>query len=115
MAIGVFAGIPVRDYNSAAQWYQQLFGSKPAFYPNDIEAVWMMAEDRYVYIVQAPDRAGGAANMVWIDSLAKEIERIAERGLTPADIEIHGDVRKYVYRDADGNETGMGGNWIEPG
>jgi len=37
----------------------------------------MMAEDRYVYIVEAPDRAGGAANMVWTDNLAKEIERIA--------------------------------------
>jgi hypothetical protein len=38
-----------------------------------------------------------------------------QRALAPADIEIHGDVRKYVYRDADGNETGIGGNWIEPG
>lgn len=109
MATGIFAGIAVRDYESAAQWYEQLFGSEPAFCPNDIEAVWQLAEGLYMYIVEDPDRAGGAVSMIWVDDPVSEIARIAERGLQPVDVEEHGNVRKYVYRDADGNETGVGG------
>ena len=48
----------MRDYKSALEWYKQLLGAEPAFYPNDIEAVWQLAEDRYVYIIEAPERAG---------------------------------------------------------
>jgi len=35
MAVGIFAGIPVEDYSVALEWYKRLFGSEPAFYPND--------------------------------------------------------------------------------
>ena len=33
MAVGVFAGIPVRQYDSALEWYKRLLGAEPAFYP----------------------------------------------------------------------------------
>jgi hypothetical protein len=72
MAVGVFAGIPVRDYGSALEWYKRLLGAEPAFFPNDLEAVWQLAEDRYVYIVQDPDRAGGAVSMIWVDDPVQE-------------------------------------------
>jgi hypothetical protein len=39
MTIDLFGGIPVRDYEEAAAWYQRLFGSPPSFLPNEIEAV----------------------------------------------------------------------------
>jgi hypothetical protein len=109
MAVGVFAGIPVRDYGSALEWYKRLLGAEPAFYPNDVEAVWQLAEDRYVYIVQDPDRAGGAVCMIWLDDPTAEVKRISARGLEPVDIEKHDSVWKYVFRDSDGNETGIGG------
>ncbi len=109
MAVGIFAGIAVRNYQNSLEWYKQLFGSEPAFYPNDVEAVWQLAEDRYMYIVEAPERAGGAVSMIWMDDPAAEVARIAERGLQPVDVEQYDNVWKYVYRDADGNETGIGG------
>lgn len=114
MAVGVFAGIPVRDYASAVEWYKRLLGSEPAFYPNDIEAVWQLAEDRYVYIIQAPDRAGGAVSMIWVDDPALEAARIGERGIEPVDVEKYGMVWKYVFHDADGNEIGIGGELSIP-
>ncbi len=40
----------------------------PTFYPNDIEAVWELAEDRYVYIIRDLDRSGGAVSMIWVAS-----------------------------------------------
>ena len=109
MAVGIFAGIPVRDYDSALDWYRRLLGAEPAFHPNDVEAVWQLAEDRYVYIIEDLGRAGGAVSMIWVDDPVAEVARIAETGLEPVDVEEHGSVRKYVFHDGDGNETGIGG------
>lgn len=36
MVVGVFAGIPVGDYDRALEWYKRLLGGQPAYYPNDI-------------------------------------------------------------------------------
>ncbi|RBM22992.1 VOC family protein [Streptomyces sp. PT12] len=115
MAVGIFAGVPVRDYASALEWYKRLLGSEPAFHPNDIEAVWRLAADRYVYIVEDAGRAGGAVCVIWRDDPAAEVERIAARGPRPVDVEKHGSVWKWIYRDADGNEFGLGGEVAPPG
>jgi hypothetical protein len=109
MAVGIFAGIPVRDFTSGLEWYKRLLGAEPAFYPNDIEAVWRLAEDRYLYIIQDPGRAGGAVSMIWHDDPAAEVAKISGRGLEPVGIEKHDSVWKYVFHDSDGNETGIGG------
>ena len=114
MAVGIFAGIAVRDYKSAVDWYRRLLGADPTFYPNDVEAVWQLAEDRYVYIIEDPDRAGGAVSMIWVDDPASEVAKIAKRGLEPIDIEKHDLVWKYVFHDVDGNETGIGGEVSAP-
>jgi hypothetical protein len=110
VAVGVFAGIPVRDYASAVKWYELLLGVEPSFYPNDVEAVWQLAEDRYVYIIEDQQRAGGAVSMIWVDDPVAEITKIADRGLEPVDVEKHDTVWKYVFHDVDGNETGIGGD-----
>jgi hypothetical protein len=109
MAVGIFAGIPVKDFRTALDWYQRLLGSEPSFFPNDVEAVWQLAEDRFVYIIQDVERAGGAVGMIWVDHPVSEVARIADRGLEPVEVEKHDDVWKYVFHDADGNETGIGG------
>ena len=114
MAVGVFAGIAVRDYSSALKWYERLLGSEAAFYPNDVEAVWKLADDRYVYIIEDQKRAGGAVSMIWVDDPVAEAARIAERGPEPVDVEKHDAVWKYVFHDADGNEIGVGGEVARP-
>jgi hypothetical protein len=114
MAVGIFAGIPVKDFRIAVEWYKRLLGAEPTFYPNDIEAVWQLAEDRYVYIIQDANRAGGAVSMIWVDDPISEVARIAERGLEPVSVEKHDGVWKYVFHDANGNETGVGGEVSSP-
>ena len=114
MATGIFAGIPVNDFQRALQWYQRLLGAEPSFFPNDIEAVWQLAEDRYVYIIQDAERAGGAVSMIWVDDPVSEVARIADQGLEPVDLEKHDRVWKYVFHDSDGNETGIGGEVTSP-
>jgi hypothetical protein len=106
----LFAGIPVTDRAAAMDWYERLFGSPPSFLPNDTEAVWELAEHRFVFVEQRPDRAGHARHLVFVDDLVALVARIAERGLIPAEQETYPNgVRKVAYRDPDGNETGFGG------
>ena len=113
--IDLFAGIPVADYAAALHWYERLLGSPPTFFPNDIEAVWALAEHRYVYIVQQPDHAGHAQHTLFVAGLEALVARIAARGLDPVQQETHANgVRKITYRDPDGNEIGFGGAPLEP-
>ena len=110
MALDLFAGIPVTDYAAALPWYERFFGGPPAFLPNDTEAVWEVAEHRYVYIVQAPQRAGNALVLSFVDDLDDRVAAIARRGLEPDRRESPtSDVTKVTYRDADGNEISFAG------
>jgi hypothetical protein len=110
MALDLFAGIPVTDYAAALPWYERFFGGSPSFLPNDIEAVWEVAEHRYIYIVQKPGRAGNAVVFSFVDDLDERVASIAGRGIEPARRETPSEgVTKVIYQDADGNEISFGG------
>lgn len=105
MALDLFAGIPVADYAAALPWYERFFGGRPSFLPNDTEAVWELAEHRYVYIVQQPQRAGNGLVLSFVDDLDERVAEIARRGIEPAGRETYeGGATKVIYRDAEGNE-----------
>lgn len=110
MALDLFVGIPVTDFATALAWYERLFGTQPSFLPNDVEAVWELAEHRYVYIVEDPERAGNALVLSFVGDLDDRVAAAADRGLAPARRETYeGGVAKVVYRDPDGNEISLGG------
>lgn len=109
MSLHLFAGLRVRDFQVARPWYEQLLG-EPTFFPHATEAVWTLAEDRSVYIVEHPDGAGSSVATIFLDDLDTRIASIAARGLEPDEIEAYPNgVRKAIYRDLDGNELGFGG------
>ncbi|PWR11800.1 glyoxalase [Micromonospora acroterricola] len=110
MTVDLFAGLPVRDYAAAAAWCERLLGAPPSFLPNDTEAVWELAEHRYVYIEVRPDHAGHAMQAIFVDDFDARLAQIAGRGLEPAERETYDNgVRKAIFRDPDGNEIGIGG------
>jgi hypothetical protein len=108
-ATELFAGIAVGDFSRSIAWYERLLGGPPSFFPNDVEAVWALGAQRWLYIILDPDRAGGAVQTVICNDLERLIEEIAARGIafgkeeTPAE-----GVRKVMYYDPDGNEIGLG-------
>src|SRR5207253_1367519 len=73
MSVDLFAGIAVSDYATAITWYEKLLGTPPAFFPNDVEAVWEIAEHRYVYIEHLPDKAGHAIHTLFLDDFDERI------------------------------------------
>ncbi|HZB07246.1 MAG TPA: VOC family protein [Thermoleophilaceae bacterium] len=110
MALDLFAGIAVSDYEAARPWYERLLGSEPSFTPHATEAVWELAEHRYLYIVEDPDRAGRAVHTVFVDDLDVRVAELASRGMEPHErVTYPGKARKAIYRDTDGNEVGFGG------
>ncbi len=114
VAVDLFAGIPVADYERALGWYERLLGSGPSFVPNDVEAVWELAEHRYLYIEVLPEHAGHARHTVFVDDFDARVTEIAGRGLEPARRDTYANgVRKTTYRDPDGNEIGLGGSPVD--
>jgi len=109
MSLHLFAGLRVRDFRTARGWYERLLG-KPSFFPRATEAVWTLAEDRSIYIVEDADGAGRSVVTVFLDDLDTYVAAIAARGLEPDERETYSNgVRKVTYRDPDGNEVGFGG------
>lgn len=106
----LFAGIPVSEFEPALTWYKRLLGTDPAFYPHATEAVWKLAENRYIYIVEDPENAGHALVTCLVDDLEGLIKRLSAQGITPLkDERFPNSMRKLTYEDQDGNQVGFGG------
>ena len=106
----LFAGVSVADLDGAVAWYERLFGRPPTMLPNDVEAVWELAEGRSVYVERRPEHAGHGLVTLFVADLAALVDGIASRGIEPHDDETYDNgVRKVTYRDPEGNEIGFGG------
>ena len=62
-----------------------------------------------LYIVELPELAGHASHTVFVDDLDGRIKSIGARGTSPLTGDVRNGVRKVIYCDPDGNETGFGG------
>jgi catechol 2,3-dioxygenase-like lactoylglutathione lyase family enzyme len=110
MTVDMFAGISVGDYPAALDWYEALLGRSPAFFPNDREAVWEIAEHRFLYVELRPEHAGHGLLTFFVDDFDARVAGAAARGLDPATTETYENgVRKTTYVDPDGNEISFGG------
>lgn len=110
MALDLFAGIRVGDYEAAKPRYERLLGGEPTFVPHATEAVWELAEHRYLFIVEDREASGGATITIFVDDRDTLATEIASRGIEPDErVTYPNGVREAIYRDADGNEIGFGG------
>ncbi|MFN8191358.1 MAG: hypothetical protein U0R78_13145 [Nocardioidaceae bacterium] len=78
MNADLFAGISVSDLETAVAWYERLLGSGPSFRPNDVEAVWEVADHGYLYVEQRPDRAGHAMVTLFVGDLERRLTGAAD-------------------------------------
>ena len=115
MSLHLFAGLRVRDFEAARPWYERLFG-EPAFLPHASEAVWTLAEDRSVYVVEVAEGAGHSVVTIFADDLESYVAAAAARGLEPDErLTYSNGVRKAHYHDPDGNEVAFGGPPLDSG
>jgi len=110
MPLDLFAGVRVSDYETAKPWYERLLGAEPSFLPHATEAVWELAEHRYLFIVEEAEGAGRATHTIFVDDLDTVVADISSRGIEPDErVTYPGKARKAIYRDGDGNEIAFGG------
>lgn len=110
MALDLFAGVRVSDYAEARPWYEGLLGDEPSFLAHATEAVWELAEHRFLFIEEDAEGAGRAIHTIFVDDLDALVAEIASRGIEPDErVTYPGKARKAIYRDADGNEISFGG------
>ena len=108
MTIDLFAGSRVTDFEGAVAWYERLLGGEPSFRPHATEAVWEVAEHRFLFVKEGAP--GGAEHVLFVDDFDARLAAIATRGLEPDERETYSNgVRKAIFRDPDGNEVGFGG------
>src|ERR671921_1615442 len=81
-SLHLFAGLRVRDFRSARTWYERVLG-EPTFFPHATEAVWTLADDRSIYVVEEADRAGHGVVLVFVDDLDTHVADLAGRGIEP--------------------------------
>jgi len=113
-SVDLFAGLPVSDLARVVDWYERLLGAGPAFYPNDTEAVFELAEHRYLYLEVLPERAGHGLCTLFVPDLDERIASAGARGVRPVHRETYDNgVRKAIYRDPEGNEIGLGGGPVD--
>ena len=88
----------------------------PTGIPADLpgEAVWELAEHRYLYIEERTEGTGHALVTIFVDDLDGRVASSAARGVEPELRETNDNgVRKITFRDPDGNRIGFGGAPLE--
>ncbi|GAA2134486.1 VOC family protein [Nocardioides bigeumensis] len=119
MSLDLFAELHVTSYAKALPWYERFFGGPPTFVAHETEAVWELAEHRYLVLEELPAHAGHGEVTIFLDppdQLDATVDALAERGIEPAHRETYDNgVRKVIFRDPEGNEIGYGGGPLEDG
>ena len=104
----LFVGVAVADLARAVPWYENLFGREPDIVPNEQEVMWKVVDGGWLYVVEDPDRAGGAIVTLSFPDLDAVVREVTERGLTPEPTKPVGDAgRKAKLTDPDGNLVSM--------
>ena len=108
--LDLYAGMPVKEYAVALQWYEKLLGCPPTFVASETEAVWDLEPHCSIFIHEMPERAGHAIHSIFVNDFDTLVAQISERGIEPTKREEYKNgVRKALYHDPDGNEVGFGG------
>jgi predicted enzyme related to lactoylglutathione lyase len=104
----LFAGVPVRDFSAATEWYRQFFGKEPDVIAHDHEVLWKLTDSGWLYVVQDGDRAGRSLVAISVPDLDAAITELQSRGLSASSITREGDAaRKATFEDPDGNSIAL--------
>ena len=95
MGLHLFAGLRVSDFAVARRWYGRLLG-EPTFFAHATEAVWTVADDRSVFIVEDGESAGNGLVTIFVDDLHARVAEIAARGLEAEDRMTYSNVRSAI-------------------
>lgn len=102
----LFAGVAVRNFAVAADWYTRLLGRSPDITAHEAQVMWRLADAAWLYVVADAARAGGALVSLSVADLDKAVAEVASRGITGGPVELVGTAgRKATFTDTEGNSV----------
>jgi glyoxylase I family protein len=108
----VLSVVPVSDLDRANAWYEKLFGRSADNNPMPVLVEWQVVPGGWVQVFVDADRAGSGLLNFAVDDLRAHVADVAERGLTPGDVEdVNKGVQLSTLRDPDGNLIRLIGNF----
>src|SRR3954452_14875185 len=93
----LFGGIPVRDFEAAAQWYERLLERPPDMRPHDHEACWKLTDEAWIYVVRDAERAGNALITIIVDELPPIEGARGEEGGLPTVVAVDPDGNRIKF------------------
>src|SRR6478672_9531896 len=96
----VMTGIPVSDFQPAAEFYVRLLGRAPDVVANEgREVLWQVRDVAWIYVVLDHERAGSAL-MAWlVDDLDATLAQLAARAIEAGEPVPEGGGRKATVTD----------------
>ncbi|MCM3886867.1 VOC family protein [Frankia sp. R82] len=82
----VLSVVPVADFDSAADWYERLFGRSADARPMPGLADWHITDDAWVQVFRDVQRSGQSALNLAVDDLQCEAATLAGRGITLGEV-----------------------------
>lgn len=104
----LFAGLLVGRFDTAVDWYTQLFDRAPDVVAHDREVMWRVTDGGWLYVLEDAERAGRGVVSISVSDLDFLVRELAARGISSEGIEPVGDAgRKARTFDPDGNEVAL--------
>jgi len=104
----LFAGVRVREFAAANDWYGRLFGRPADIVPNDDEVMWRVADGAWLYVIRDATRAGNSLVTICVTDLEEAVAELADRDIALGSITPVGDAgRKARGQDPDGNSIDL--------
>lgn len=102
----VLAVAPVRDIETAVEWYARLMGRQPDTRPMPGLADWHVAPGGWVQVFVSPEHAGSTLLNLAVENLDETLAQLAERDIRSADVQPGAqNVRFAAVHDPDGNRV----------
>jgi predicted enzyme related to lactoylglutathione lyase len=97
------ASVAVKDLNSAAQWYEKVFGR-----PADSRSISKVAEWKFergggLQVYQLPERAGFGSCTLVVHSVEDQVAHLEEVGINTGQRTSNERVKILMIKDPDGN------------
>lgn len=97
------ASVAVNDVQSAASWYEKLFGRPADSRPMPEVAEWKFEGGGWLQVYQNPDRAGMGSVTLAVSDLDEQVGNLRKLGIAPGEPLKSPKVIVVMIKDPDGN------------
>ena len=101
----VIAVLPVKDQDTAVEWYKKLLGRDADIVPVEGVAEWQLAENAWIQVTTDPERAGSATAIIGVNDIDSQCTFCAAANVPHGEVIEYPEIIKMIeVIDPDGNK-----------